>query len=210
MRRAPRSGSVAFSCILRGRTCATVTFLLSLGAARALVAQEMPAAIDRQVTLLTRIVHFDRSLPERARDEVVVALLYEKGSAASVLAHDRIRARLALEPTLARRPLRIVSIEWEADRSPLQALSDAGASFLYVAPLEHRDIRDVIEATRQLDILSVTGVPGYVAQGVSIGFEAFGAHREILVNLDASREEGARLSSELLRLSRVLTASQKD
>ena len=171
-------------------------------------AQEMPAPVDRQVELLVRVLQFDRNLEGQAPDELVVAIVYQSRFRASLTAHDAALAGLE-QSRMGDRPIRCVSVELEEHVSAAAALAASGAAVAYVAPLRATDLKDIVSATRALGILSSTGVPEYVDAGIAIGISLRGERPEILVNLDASLAEGARLSSELLQLSRVVTTGRE-
>jgi hypothetical protein len=50
----------------------------------------------------------------------------------------------------------------------------------------------------------VTGVPEYVERGLAIGVGVKGERPEIVINLDASRAEGAELNAQVLRIARIV------
>ena len=75
---------------------------------------------------------------------------------------------------------------------------------LYVSPLRATPLRDVITASRAMRVTTVTGVPRYVESGLAIGVDMKGERPEIVINLAASRAEGADLTSHLLKLARVV------
>lgn len=166
-------------------------------------AQEMPAPVDRQVVLLTRILQFDRALQERVGDEVVVALVYQGRFRASLVARDQV-ANLLGGQRVGRRTVRVVPVELVAGRSLAEDLVASGAWVVYVAPLRATDVAEIAAVTRALGILTSSGVPEYVSEGLAVGISLRGDRPEIVINLEAALAEGARFSSELLKLSRVV------
>lgn len=174
------------------------------GAVQGGVGQEALVPIERQAVLMSKIVQFDRRFVEGPASEVVLAVVYQRGFRTSLLAQEALTEIVEAHPTLGRKVVRVVSIELDEDRQLEQALRDSGAGVVYVAPLRAVGVGHIVQATRQLGILSFTGVPSYVSDGVSVGISMRGERVEILINLRASRLEGARLSSELLKLSRLV------
>lgn len=166
--------------------------------------QEMPVPIEVQADLLGRILQFDRDFAARAGDEIVVAVLYQSRFRASLTAREDIARLLEDMDGIAGRPLRVVAMELDPSTSLEAALERSEADVVYVSPLRATGVGSIVQATRRLRILSYTGVPEYVDDGVSVGFSIRGAGSEILINLDAAIAEGARFSSELLKLSRVI------
>jgi YfiR/HmsC-like len=53
-------------------------------------------------------------------------------------------------------------------------------------------------------IRTVTAVNEHLLAGAAVGLSLRGDHAEIVVNLPASRAEGASFSSQLLRVARIL------
>jgi hypothetical protein len=66
------------------------------------------------------------------------------------------------------------------------------------------DLRIVTSISRQAGVRTVTGVPRYVEGGLGIGIDLKGERPEIVVNLAASRAEGADLDAQLLKLARIV------
>jgi hypothetical protein len=75
---------------------------------------------------------------------------------------------------------------------------------LYVSPLRAVHLEDVALVSRAAQITTVTGVPRYVETGLAIGVDLKGERPQIVVNLAASRAEGADLTAHLLKLARVV------
>jgi hypothetical protein len=73
-----------------------------------------------------------------------------------------------------------------------------------VTPLRAADLRLLMAAARTSRITTVTGVPEYVETGLAIGIGVKGERPEIVINLTASRAEGADLDAQLLKLARIV------
>ena len=170
--------------------------------------QEMPAPVETQVTLLTRILQFDRGFDARAGEEIVVVVLYQSRFRASLNAHDEVVRLLEAHGAIGGKPIRVVSHEVCPGTPPGPALEALGATVAYVTPLRATGVASILSATRELRILTSTGVPEYVDDGISVVAAPRSERAEILINLDSSVAEGARFSSELLKLSRVIQAGE--
>jgi hypothetical protein len=94
----------------------------------------------------------------------------------------------------------------DLDRTPnlAAALARLQVAVLYVSPLRAADLRTVTGACRGAGVITVTGVTDYVETGLAIGIGAKGERPEIVVNLAASRAEGADLNAQLLKLARIV------
>jgi hypothetical protein len=74
----------------------------------------------------------------------------------------------------------------------------------YVTPLRAVDVKLIAAVARSAHVTTMTGVTHYVTRGLAIGVALRGGRPRILVNLEASRLEGADLSSELLNLVEIV------
>ncbi len=172
-------------------------------AAAPAAAQEVPVPVEVQVPLLLKILTFDRHLTY-APEPLVVGIVFQGRNRASAAIGDEVRGRFASVVPL----MRVVMIDLD-DTSDLRAiLLRKSVRVLYVAPLQAVSVSTVAEATRGQRVVSVTGVPRYVEQGLSVGIDLNGARPRIVINLAASRAEGAEFSAELLKLVRL--AGPKD
>jgi hypothetical protein len=172
-------------------------------AAAPAVAQEVPVPVEVQVPLLLKILTFDRHLTDAA-SPLVVGIVFQGRNRASAAIGDEVRGQLAS----AARPTRVVVIDLDEIRDLRAILLREDVRVLYVAPLQAVSVSTVAGATRRQRVVSVTGVPRYVEQGLSVGIDLNGTRPRIVINLAASRAEGADFSAELLKLARL--AGPKD
>ena len=167
--------------------------------------QEMPAQVGLQASLLARIWGFDKAHPARIENGLVVAVAFQELYRPSLLVREAFEEALLAElgPEMGDRLL-IVPLNLSDPEELAERLGALEVDILYVAPLRAFDVARLIGVTRELGILSCTGVPDFVEQGVSLGVGINGGKPEILVHLRGAREEGATLSSQLLKLARVV------
>jgi hypothetical protein len=161
-------------------------------------AQDVPVPVEVQVPLLLKILTFDRALAGVA-DPLVVAIVFQGRNRASTAIGEDVRGRLAA----AVRPVRIVVIDLDEISDLRAALIRDTVRVLYVAPLQAVSVSTITAATRGERIVSMTGVPRYVEQGLAVGIDLNGPRPEIVINLAASRAEGADFSAQLLKLARL-------
>lgn len=166
---------------------------------------EVPA--DMQFLLFTKILSFDRSLESRGRaGELRIGILFQDKQRASLREKDAFVSAIKASPVKEVGGLKIayVLIPWNDGQTLEQAMDGKYAHVLYVTPLRAVELEDVLLYTRGRKILSLTGVPSYCDQGVSVGVELTGDKPSIIVNLEASRWEGANFSSQLLKMARII------
>ena len=160
----------------------------------------------RQVLILTRALAYDGNLKTRAGADLLVAVLGKPGNAPS----DELASTMGK----AFRGLGNVKVQGLAVRATQIAYKDAaslaavikseGIDALYVAPGLDVELMGIVEATRRLKVVSMASRQDYVQRGLSLGVFAIDGKPTIVVNLAASKAEGAAFGSDLLRLAKVI------
>jgi hypothetical protein len=169
-----------------------------------LAAQEMEAPVAVQLPILLKVMTFDRKLPTRAPRTVVVGIAFQGGNRASIVAKDEALRIIAAQAELTRGvTLRAVAVDLDATTLP-EALRRHDLTHLYVTPLRAVDVRRIADWARQAGVTTMTGVAAHLQDGLAIGVGLRGGRPRILVNVEASRLEGADLSSELLKLAEIV------
>jgi len=178
---------------------------LSTGAAVA-TAQEMDVPVQIQMSVLSRMLEFDRNFKAHAGEEIVIGIIYQSRFRASDKAKSQVVE--ALQGTdlarIAGLPVRYVLIEVENARHFRRLVTDSGVDLLYVAPLRAFTVDSITAFSREAGVLTYTGVSQYVHSGIATGLGVEGGKPKILVNRNAAEQEGAEFSSELLKLAHLV------
>jgi hypothetical protein len=187
-----------------------ITALLLGGAAalapRVLAAQEVAVPVAVQIPILVKVLNFDRNLAERAGGQLVVGVLFQSRYRTSANVANEVCQALGVLPpgALGAMELSCVAIDLDATSALDSALKRNRVQVLYVSPLRAVALGDVTAVSRAAGITTLTGVPRYVETGLAIGLDMKGERPEIVINLAASRAEGADLTAHLLKLARVV------
>ena len=174
---------------------------------RSAQAQGMDAPAEIQIPLLYKILTFDRHLGERAPgDDIVIAVLFQSGHRASVLARDQVVDAIKQmgAATISGHPVHWVTVELEDAESLRLSLTRIRVDVIYVTPLRGIELGPIMVAARAGGVTTFTGVPRYVERGLALGVGIARDRPQILVNLVAARAEGSDFTSQLLRVSRVV------
>ena len=179
--------------------------LASLSAAARLFAQDVAVPVEVQVPLFIKIFAFDRNLAAQP-GPLVLGVLFQGKYRSSVTVAEHVRQAVgdAGRKTAGGSELRIVLIDLDETPDLAEALTRNRVRVLYVSPLRAVDIRTLTAVSRLAGISTVTGVPRYVEAGLAVGLDLKGERPEIVVNLLASRAEGADLDAQLLKLARIV------
>jgi len=167
--------------------------------------EEPDLAMSVQYPLLLKILQFDRNLSSRAGQEIVIGVVYQGRFRASARACEEIHraAQAAGAERLAEKRISVVELNLERVNLK-QALDSLNVDVAYVTPLRATDIKTITDVTRDLHITTITGVEEYVHAGLAVGLGIWQEKPRVLVNLEASRAEGADFSSQLLSLAQVV------
>jgi len=182
-----------------------------LGALALLLVSSSASAADLplnyQAIFLLRILAYDRNLKSRAGDSVNILAVYQDGNDASdSTKSEMIRAvtKIAKDTQVAGLSVRINSVAFSDVAGLEEAIGNAHAAALYLCPGLDGSVGAISDLARRRSVLTFTGVEPWVRQALSIGLVARDSKPAVVVNLPASKAEGADLDPALLRLAEVL------
>lgn len=169
-----------------------------------LAAQEMEAPVDVQLPILLKVMTFDRKLPVRAPKQVVIGVAFQSGNRASIVSKDEALRAIRAQPELMKGvAIRAVAVDLDESTLPA-ALARHDLTHLYVTPLRATDVGRIADWARQAGVTTMSGVASHLSDGLALGVGLRGGRPRILVNVEASRLEGADLSAELLKLAEIV------
>jgi hypothetical protein len=167
-----------------------------------LSAQDAPIAV--QVPLLLKVLAFDRTAGAIGAEPTAIAILYQGRNRGSVMARDAVVDALALVRTREGAEVRCVAIDLDAEPDLAAALIRSGVRAVYVTPLRAVEISSVATAAQRASVTTLTGSRRYLEEGLAVAIGLRGDRPRILINLEASRLEGAEFSAQLLGMAEVL------
>ena len=193
----------------RGRSGRGVlaTVLATLLCARAASTEAMPFPADVQITLLLKILTYDRSFQAKAKSAVTIGVVYVAADPESVKAKDEIlnTLKLVADRTIKNVPIRAVALEYRDPAGLGKLVQKAGINVFYIAPGNADSLRELLRVSHTQGITTATGVPEYVQRGVAIGIGIKADKKpDILINLPSSRQEGSEFDASLLRIATVV------
>jgi YfiR/HmsC-like len=157
-----------------------------------------------QALFLLRVLAYDRNLKNRAHDAVNVVVVYRDGDDASVAMKSDISGAFEKisDAKVAGLPFHVTSVAFASPPALESVLGSSKAAAVYVCP--GLDPVAITDMTRKHSVLTFTGIEPFVKAGVSIGLVARAGKPAIIVNLNASKAEGADLDPALLRLAELV------
>lgn len=177
------------------------TALLAGSSGRAAAQSQVPP--EKQAVILTRALAYDNNLHARAGDSVVIAVLYK--AAGDEAADAAFAGFKALEGVKVQDlPIKVVKLAYSGKDALRSAITAGGIDVLYCCPSLESELTALREVSQQQHVMTFGAREDFVRSGLSIGVFSVDGKATIMVNLPASRSEGASLASELLRLANVL------
>ena len=171
-------------------------------------AQSQPELLvrERQAKTLARALAYDENLPSRAGKKVVLAVLYKFGNPASEKEAAESFAQFAkLESyRLLGLPFHSVKLAFTNAEVLDEAVGGQGIVALYVCPGMEDEIGNIKRISRKHKTTTIASREEQVTAGLTLGVFTIDRNLTVFVNLPVSREEGARFSSDLLRLAKVI------
>lgn len=169
-------------------------------------AQEMPLPVNLQYQLFVKILSFDKSLEKQTNDSLRLAVICQR-----VWRRSDQTARSFLAEAAADESPRIQNLPLSVRRHDLTTIAElrkflvaGNIDVVYIGPLRAVAVSDITALTRELQVLSLSGVPEYQKHGVSVNLNIKGATPEILINQKRAKQEGADFSSRLLHLVTII------
>ena len=162
---------------------------------------------DVQITLLLKILTYDRSFAVKAKSQVMIGVVYVAGDAESVKAKDDILKTLQLvaDRTIKGVPIKAVALEYKDPKSLAETVRSQGINVFYIAPGNANTLTELLRMSHTRGITTATGVPEYVQRGVAIGIGKKADQKpDILINLSSSRQEGSEFDASLLRIANIV------
>ena len=160
----------------------------------------------KQAVFLARVIAYDANLPARAGSAVNIAILAKRGDKESEkMSETMVTAFTSLESTtLVGLPVKVVRMYFAGREALERSVRDGGIDTIYVCSGLDASLAEIKSVSRQRKVLTVGSQEGHLKLGLSLGVFDMGGKNTIMVNLDASREEGVAFSPELLRLVTVV------
>jgi hypothetical protein len=179
--------------------------VLALCSPRDAGAQEPAIPVDIHMSLLVKVLAYDRSLQNHNNDPIVLGIVHQcTWKVSQDVAREVRNVVKAYAMKIAKRPIRVVPVVFTSVADFESVLNRQPIAVLYFAPLQGSLLEDLLSISRARQIHTITGVAEYVEAGVAVGIGEREDRPLILVNLPAARLEGADLSAQVLQFAKVI------
>jgi hypothetical protein len=162
--------------------------------------------VDRQAVITLRALAYDNNLGKRAGGSLTVAVLFKEGHAGSVDSSRKWTEALGKLGALRVQgmTLQVVRLAYTDAASLKGAVAAQGLDALFVCEGLEAEVDALKALSRSAKVLTITGSAALVERGLSLGIVLSGDKNTILINPQASAEEGVSFGSDLLRLAKMV------
>ena len=166
--------------------------------------QEMPVPVNIQYELLAKILTYEKNLINKT--ELSIGVVFQEKFRKSLNAKNDLMEAARRSDNTGDNPfvMKFIPIEISQKQDLEEALLDMDLNAVYITPLRAIALEGIMNYTRKSGTLSLTGIPEYVENGLTLGFGSRGGKAVIIINLKASRLETVHFSSSLLKLAHVI------
>ncbi len=174
-------------------------------AARPARADDVPARNQAQLAL--RVLIFDRNLKGRSGEVVRVAVVYQAGDASSEVERDALLAayREAAKGLVAQGlPVTVEAVAWRGAANLAAHLAARRCAALHAVRALAPVAEELARAARSARSLAFAPTLEMVTAGLAAGLVSRGERAGLVLNLAASRAEGADLDPALLQQAEVV------
>ncbi|HEX2875296.1 MAG TPA: YfiR family protein [Polyangiaceae bacterium] len=178
-------------------------------AAAALVNSQAHAAepevpIRLQVSLLDRVIPFDRNFSVRVHGKLSVLIVVDKSNEDSSRVGTQLEAELTTRETLGGYPLGTARVIYGGAGTLVDSCKRLRAGIVYLTPGVAESVAVLADALRGLRLLTVGSMPEQVTQGLVLGAAVRSAKPRVLVNLSRAHQQEVDFRADFLRMAEVV------
>jgi hypothetical protein len=157
------------------------------------------------IPVFLKILTYDANFDAKKSETVDIYVVYDQKTARSYeqLAETEKFFRKNRGLTVDGVKTKLRAVPFDQLDSSLKDVSTADYSMLIVTEIGEERARVVAGKTRAKGIRSFALDPAYIPLGLSITVRTERKNKPILVNLEASRQEGSRFSAHLLKMCEI-------
>lgn len=180
------------------------------GAAVSLLAHTQAYAVEPevpvrlQVSLLDRVIPFDRNFASRVHGQLSVLVVVDKSNEDSIRFGTQLQAELAARESLGSYPLVAARVTFSGTTALVESCKQLRVGIVYVTPGVGEPTATLANSLHGLRVLTVGALPEQVTQGLILGAAVRSAKPRVLVNLSQARRQEVDFRADFLRMAEVV------
>jgi hypothetical protein len=166
-------------------------------------AEEPPVPAARQAELLARIAGYDRNLAARAQGTARVVIVQSPDDADSRTLAVSMETALNRIGRIGGLPVAVSTVRYTSGDDVAQRCRTERVSIVYLSSGLDPGVAPVVARLDGVDVLSVAGLPRYVAQGIVLGFDLVSGSPTLLFHLTNARRQNVAMDPKVVSLMQV-------
>jgi YfiR/HmsC-like len=166
-------------------------------------AQSMSVPTEAQAELMAKLAGFDRNFAARAGSKALILLVAVADNPASTRAALELKAALSRLPKVGDLPHEEQIVTYSTATVLADLVRARKAAIVYFGPGFEKQIPALRDAFSSLNVLTVGGVPDYVASGIVLGFDLVSGRPKLLIHLVQARRQQVSFPASVLNLMKV-------
>jgi hypothetical protein len=169
--------------------------------------QEIAVPVNIQFSLFFKIFSFDRNFKQNIKSNVNILIVYQKYNKYSSNIKNDVMNLVDKNDEFSSfegNPVKFRALSIDNESEIETYLKSNHVNCIYITPMRAINIESICKISRGKKVLTLTGVPDYVDEGISVGIGIKGEKPLIIINYNASKSEGGDFSSQLLKLAKVI------
>lgn len=162
-------------------------------------------SLKTQFTLLLKILTYDKRFLGKVSDKVLIGIVYQNNYRLS--ADEKETLVDNIEESGLKVENRIVyyrSVDLSSPDVLENFVKNNSPDVLFILPVKGISINSITACSEKYKIMTFTGEPSYMNQGISTGVNMEREHPVIVINRNSARNEGVDFSSQLLKVARII------
>ena len=167
----------------------------------------MPVPVEVQYPLLLKIISFDHNFNSKIHNNIIIiGIIYQERNINSKDCAENLLDAAENSPikTAFGKQVILEMINISNAAEGLRKLNSGEYSILYIAPLRAFELSKITSIAENQKILTFTGVPKYVNEGISVGIDIQSDKPRIVINLTSALSAGCDFHPQLLKISRIV------
>lgn len=167
-------------------------------------ADAAPVPISLQVPILFKILSLDKNLTRRAGETISVGVIYDSRDKNSSRERSEFKESVGQDKKLAGKDIVIQEFDAASGGSLAEFSSRHSISILYATTGVEKLTEEMIRIARDQKVTTAASSLSYVEKGFSVSFEVEDNKPRIVINHDASKDEGCSFSAQVLKVARIV------
>jgi hypothetical protein len=166
----------------------------------------MSVSLEIQYPLLLKIITFDKEFHNKFENKVVIGILYQENFRTSEeMKNELVKIIKERNYSVEGKKVEYVLLDISNNNDIYGIINNSNINIIYVLTLKGVNVEDITRVTKKEKILTYAAMPQYVQKGIAVGIDTKGGKPLIVINLKSAKQEGAEFTSQLLKLSEIIT-----